>query len=213
MLLDQACRSATNFAPSMRMAAEDPNGAKACSASVTSSFSRALAAGTPSTLTRVALPAAASLPVCLPTSAGSPSRSSRSSAIWNAWPTAAAVTLQRRALRGRRCGQNAAGLAGEAQQRAGLHRLQCAHVFFAELKRGAVLHEAALGGEIEHLAAGHAADARRARQRHDQLDAHARVGVGLWPRQNIEGESEQAVAGQDRGRLVERLVRGRLAAP
>ena len=27
MVLDQACRSATNFAPSIRMAADDPNGA------------------------------------------------------------------------------------------------------------------------------------------------------------------------------------------
>jgi len=91
------------------------------------------------------------------------------------------------------------------QQRAGFHRLQGAHVFFAELNRRAVLHEAAFGGEIEHLAAGHAADAGGARQRHDQLDAHARIGVGLPPRQNVEREGEQAVAGEDRGRLVERL--------
>ncbi len=76
-----------------------------------------------------------------------------------------------------------------------------------------LLHEAAFGGEIEHLAAGHAADTGGARQRHDQFDAHARIGMGLWPRQDVEGEGEQAVAGQDGGRLVELLVRGRLAAP
>ena len=33
------------------------------------------------------------------------------------------------------------------------------------------------------------------------------------PRQDVEREGQQAVAGEDRGRLVERLVRGRLAAP
>ncbi len=42
---------------------------------------RVFALATPSALTMVDLPAAASLPVCLPTSAVSPSRSRRSSAI------------------------------------------------------------------------------------------------------------------------------------
>ena len=35
----------------------------------------------------------------------------------------------------------------------------------------------------------------------------------LRPRQDVEGERQQPVAGEDRGRLVERLVRGRPAAP
>ena len=37
--------------------------------------------------------------------------------------------------------------------------------------------------------------------------------MGLRTRQNVEGEGQQAVAGENRGRLVEFLVRGRLAAP
>ena len=40
-----------------------------------------------------------------------------------------------------------------------------------------------------------------------------RIGMGLRPRQDVEGEGEQAVAGEDGGRLVEFPVRGRLAAP
>src|SRR5262249_34775444 len=83
-----ACRSATNFAPATRAEAATPNGASAVSASATSERSRAFAPAGPRMPTMVALPASASLPVCLPTSAGSPSTSRRSSAIWNAWPTA-----------------------------------------------------------------------------------------------------------------------------
>src|SRR5262249_30975804 len=83
-----ACRSATNFAPATRTEAAAPNGASPVSASSTSVRRRALAPAGPRMPTMVALPASASLPVCLPTSAGSPSTSSRSSAIWNAWPTA-----------------------------------------------------------------------------------------------------------------------------
>ena len=40
----------------------------------------------------------------------------------------------------------------------------------------------------------------------------AGIGMGLGPAQHVEGEGEQTVAGQDRGRLVEFLVRGRPAA-
>ena len=80
---------------------------------------------------------------------------------------------------------------------------------------GAVLlrAEAALRGEVEHLAAGHAAEAGGAGERADKLDADGGIGMGFRPRQDIEGESEQPVAGQDRGRLVEFPVRGGLAAP
>ena len=79
--------------------------------------------------------------------------------------------------------------------------------------KACLLVEAAFGGEIVHLSAGHAADAGGARQRRDQRDAHLGVGMDLRPGQNVEGQSQQRVAGQDRGRLVEFLVHGRLAAP
>ncbi len=85
----QTLRSATNFAPAISTSADLPNGLSAASASLTIVRSRAFAPSIPRMPTMVALPASASLPVCLPTSAGSPSTSSRSSAIWNAWPTAA----------------------------------------------------------------------------------------------------------------------------
>ena len=102
-------------------------------------------------------------------------------------------------------------MAGEAQQRAGLHRLQGEHALFAEPLRP-ISRETSLGGEIEHLAADHAADARGAGERADQFDAHRRVRMGLGARQDVEGEGQEAVAGQNGGRLVEFLVRGRLAA-
>ena len=85
----ETLRSATNFAPAISTSADLPNGFSAASASPTMVRSRAFAPSIPRMPTIVALPASASLPVCLPTSAGSPSTSSRSSAIWNAWPTAA----------------------------------------------------------------------------------------------------------------------------
>jgi hypothetical protein len=74
------------------------------------------------------------------------------------------------------------------------------------------LREAAFRGEIEHLAARHAAETGSPGQGLDQRDADRGVGMGLGARQDVEGESQQAVAGEDRGRLVERLVRGRPAA-
>ena len=39
------------------------------------------------------------------------------------------------------------------------------------------------------------------------------IGMGLRAGENVEREGQQPVAGQDGGRLVERLVRGRAAAP
>ena len=95
-------------------------------------------------------------------------------------------------------------------QRAGLHRLQ--RLDLAEALRLAV-GEAAFGGEIEHLPADHAAQSGGARQRHHQFDAHVGARMGFRPRQKIEREGEQAVAGEDGGRFVELLVRGRPAAP
>src|SRR5262245_53854700 len=74
----------TNRAASRRISALAPKGASNAIASASSTPSRALALSTPSAATRVAFPA--SLPVALPSRAASPSRSSRSSAIWKARP-------------------------------------------------------------------------------------------------------------------------------
>ena len=93
-----------------------------------------------------------------------------------------------------------------AQQRAGLHLLQP-----RDVDRLAVA-EAAFAGEVEHLAADHAADARRARQRARQQQAHGRVLVDLVAGDDVEGERQQPVAGEDRGGVVGLLVQGRPAA-
>ena len=105
--------------------------------------------------------------------------------------------------------ENRAGVAGKTNERAGLHCLQGDDFVFAER---AFALEAAFGGKIEHLPACHAADAGRARQRSDQRDPHLGVGVNRLARHDVEGQRQQRVAGEDRGRLVEGLVHGRLAA-
>ena len=71
----------------------------------------------------------------------------------------------------------------------------------------------AAAGEIEHLAAGHAAEAGGRGKARDQLGAHRRVGVGGRVGENGEGQRQQRVAGEDRGRLVEGPVHGRPPAP
>src|SRR5437762_373152 len=77
---------------------------------------------------------------------------------------------------------------------------------------GGVLAEAAFGGEIEHLAADHAAEARGAGEPGHQRDPYGCVGMSLRPAQYVEGEGEEPVTGEDRGGLVEFLVRGWAAA-
>src|SRR5262249_35102116 len=84
----QAVRLATKRAAALSTSASLPKALSAACASPTRFSSRRRAAAGPSTPTSVALWAAASLPVALPTVAGSPSTSRRSSAIWNASPTA-----------------------------------------------------------------------------------------------------------------------------
>ena len=71
----------------------------------------------------------------------------------------------------------------------------------------------AAGGEIERLAAGHAADPGGAREAGDELEARRRRQRLSRRGEDIEGERQQAVAGKDGGRLVERPVDRRLAAP
>ena len=63
-------------------------GSSAASASATSDFRWVRALAGPNTPTSVALPAAASLPADFPRAAALPSTSSKSSAIWKAWPSA-----------------------------------------------------------------------------------------------------------------------------
>ncbi len=108
------------------------------------------------------------------------------------------------AVGGRRAGNDRASLAGEADERAGLHRLQPDDACF--------VRPLALGFEVEGLAADHAAGAGGAGKRQHEGRAafgrqHRRV-VG----DNVEGERQQRVAGKDRGRFVEGLVHRRLAA-
>ncbi|ODN72629.1 hypothetical protein A6302_00122 [Methylobrevis pamukkalensis] len=98
-----------------------------------------------------------------------------------------------------------------AQQRPGLHRLQAADL--RRVQRPAERLEPTLGGKIQHLPADHAAKPGRAREAAYQIEPQGGVGIGLRPRKEIEGEREQGIAGQNRGRLVEGLVDGGAAAP
>ena len=93
-----------------------------------------------------------------------------------------------------------------AQQRAGLHLLQP-----RDVDRLAVA-EAAFAGKIQHLAADHAADARRARQRAGQQQPHGRILVNLVAGDDVECERQQRVAGEDRGGIIRLLVQRRPAA-
>ena len=101
--------------------------------------------------------------------------------------------------------QNAAGHAAEGDERAGLHRLQEADFGLAERLAGRF--------EVVHLAARHAGNAARPRQRQAEIGAHGRVRMRIGRGEDLEGERQQAVAGQDRGRLVKRLVRRGPPAP
>ena len=88
-----------------------------------------------------------------------------------------------------------------------------APVFIACIRRMSASPRAGpAAGEVEHLAAGHAAEARRGGKARDQLGAHRRVGVGGGIGENREGQRQQRVAGEDRRRLVEGLVHRRLPA-
>ena len=159
----------------------------------------------PSRPTSVALPASASLPVRLPVSSALAVASSRSSAIWKAAPRSRPYS-QRVALRRGRLAQHGAGLGRELDQLAGLQGLQPAES--ASSKRLA----ARLGQHVEHLPAAHAARPGGARQAAHQLGAHRRVAVRVLLGQHGEGVGLQRVAGEDRGRLVEGVVDGGLAA-
>jgi hypothetical protein len=98
----------------------------------------------------------------------------------------------------------------EFEKRSGLHGLDQFDVI------GVVFHlrgKTAFSGEIKHLAASHAADARRARKRRDKFNPNLGIWVNLRPRHNIKGERQKSVAGKDRGGFVECHVGGRTTAP
>ena len=117
----------------------------------------------------------------------------------------APIGFERLALGRRRPAEDGAGGAGEDEQRAGLQCLHPADPLLREF--------AAFGGEVERLAPGHAAPARGLRQAQRQLGAHARLGMGRGPCQDLEGEGQKTVAGEDGGGFVEGDVKRRPAAP
>src|SRR6202011_1878295 len=92
----------------------------------------------------------------------------------------AAVVVERLIFLWRGLAEDRAGNAAVAQQRAGLHLLQP-----RDIDRFAVA-EAALAGEVEHLAPHHAANSRRARQRAGQQKADGWVLMDLVARDDVE---------------------------
>ncbi len=121
----------------------------------------------------------------------------------------AAIGRERRTVGLARPPEDGAGLGGEAQHRAGLHRLQHARRLRID-GRHAV---AALRRKVEHLPADHAAEAGRLGEPGDERDARARIRIRRRIGEFLEGEGEQPVAGQDRRRLVEGTVDGGAPAP
>ena len=115
------------------------------------------------------------------------------------------IAAQRDAQFGRRFRQDRPGLAGERDQRAGLHPLQPGDR--ADVER------LALGDQVDHLAADHAGGAGRARQRGNQFATHRRVAMRVGMSQHLERHRQQPVAGKDCGGFVELFVAGRPAAP
>ena len=66
--------------------------------------------------------------------------------------------------------------------------------------------------EIERLALRHALPAAGLGQQQDQLGANGGIGMGARVAQDLEGQRQKGVAGQDGGRLVEGDVQGRAPA-
>ncbi len=94
--------------------------------------------------------------------------------------------------------QDRPDLAGAAKKRTGLHRLQGSD--------GIVGQVLVFRYQVDHLATDHAADSGRFGETGGERGAHRGVVVGGGIGQNREGQREQPVAGQDRGRFVESLV-------
>ncbi len=116
-------------------------------------------ASTPYIAGYVGLPAAASLPAVLPRSAEAPSTSRMSSTIWNARPNSPAASSIARDLRVAAAAHDGAGVAGGADQRAGLlARASSAAPSRIERRRErGPCGSGVDAGEIDRLAADHAA--------------------------------------------------------
>ncbi len=69
------------------------------------------------------------------------------------------------------------------------------------------------GRQVHHLPAGHAGRAGGAGELDDQLGADEGILVRRLVGEDLEGQSVQRIAGEDRGAFVEGAVQSRLAAP
>ena len=105
---------------------------------------------------------------------------------------------------GRQLGHDARRLDRIFDQRAGLQLLEPGDRRKVELL--------ALRGEVHHLSAGHARRAGRSGQLEHEVGADPRVLVRRGMGEDLERQSVEAVAGEHRLGLAERLVNGRLAA-
>src|SRR5579872_5627398 len=76
---------------------------------------------------------------------------------------------------------------------------------------GQMIDMLAEGQHVDHLPASHPTGTRGRSQPHDQLAPRLRVRMRVRLRQHLECAGLERVARQDRRRLIERLVRGRLA--
>ena len=119
-------------------------------------------------------------------------------------------SIERRVFEACRLTEQSARDAGKPQQRSGLHCLQGRDLDFVE--RVTRIGETAFGRKIEHLAPGHAAEPGRAGERQNELDADGGVRMGRGAPEYVEGQGQEAVADEDRGRLIEGLVHGGAAA-
>ena len=187
----------------MRIAAAGPNGASACSAAATSCSKPGFCAGASEHADHGRLARHCVLTGLFADKRGVTFEVEQIISDLEGLTNGRSIPLKRLALRSRRRSEHAAGFAGESQQRAGLHRLQSAHFALAEPLRP-IPGKAALGGQIEHLPADHAAQAGRAGKRADELDPHSRIGMRLRPGKDVEGEGEKPVARENGGRLDRR---------
>ena len=116
----------------------------------------------------------------------------------------AGIAAQVGAPLGRHAAEDSAGLHRGEDQRAGFHRLQPGD--------GGQVEGGALRLEVHHLPARHAGRAGSAGEIEDELGADERIGVSRGIGEHLERQRVEAIAGEDRGRLVELLVHRRAAA-
>ena len=174
----QACRSATNLRAFDQNRGSRPNGASAVSASATSYRQPRLGAGAAEHADHRGLAGGGVLAGRFADQRRIAFEIEKIVGDLEGLADRRSIALERLALRrlgrGRECRR--------PRSRSAAARRSSSPAASARRSRRAAaapLHEAAFGGEIEHLAAGHAADAGGARQRPHQLDAHARIGMGF----------------------------------